>query len=599
MNDSLSLEKEHAAELAEQQRLVEARELYGKICEAAPADADAWHGLGVVNEELNDVMGALNCFNRAISLDPLLVGAYERAGNALVGLGQPMEAVECYWALANRMHDAHHVDQVQVALRRILALPVTLDGYRLAQVHQLLGVCHMTERENHEAVEDFQRALDLQPNDPQKYIFLSDALHSAGRFEEVVEVNRKLLQVKPRMSLAYSRIANAYERMRNTQQAMSFARKTLEVSPNNVDGIVILSKLARRAGKPEDALARLRKAGVGLTTEEDVREVQMELGHVLDSMGRHKEAFKAFRLGNNANLRTHSARECEDGAQVYLQRIADFQQWYSAERIAGWRGREPQDDLPSPVFFVGHPRSGTTLTETVLGAHADTIVTGESPLLSGMLHIVLDKIGNMDGMPEYLDNVAAEELTTLRSAYWDMADKWLGAGTRDKLLVHKHPLDVRHLGIVQRIFPESSVIMALRDPRDVCLSCFMQNFRANVAMWHFNDITQTARAYAAVMNLWLHYRSVIDLRWIETRYEDLVTDFEPTAKRLLDFIGLPWDESVTRYFETERNVTTPSYHDVATPIYSRAKGRWQRYGEDLAPILGILAPFVREFGYDE
>ncbi len=144
-------------------------------------------------------------------------------------------------------------------------------------------------------------------------------------------------------------------------------------------------------------------------------------------------------------------------------------------------------------------------------------------------------------------------------------------------------------------------MVALRDPRDACLSCFMQRFQLNDAMANFLDLAETARTYAAVMGLWLHYREALPLAWHEYRYEDLVEDFEGELRRVLDFIGAGWHDDVARYREKTGRpaVTTPSYGQVTRPLYKSAIGRWRAYRDELAPVLPTLEPLVAAFGYPE
>lgn len=128
----------------------------------------------------------------------------------------------------------------------------------------------------------------------------------------------------------------------------------------------------------------------------------------------------------------------------------------------------------------------------------------------------------------------------------------------------------------------------------------MQPFLLNQAMVNFLTLSNTARFYAAVMDLWRHYRAELDLSYIEVRYEDLVEQFEPEARRLVDFVGEPWSDKVLKYFEhaRKRNVRTPSYAAVASPIYSRSVGRWRHYAAQMEPVLEVLQPYIEEFGYE-
>jgi hypothetical protein len=145
------------------------------------------------------------------------------------------------------------------------------------------------------------------------------------------------------------------------------------------------------------------------------------------------------------------------------------------------------------------------------------------------------------------------------------------------------------------------VLVALRDPRDACLSCFMQRFQFSDAMANFLDLESTATAYEAVMALWLHYREALSAPWREYRYEDLVADFRGTLEGVLAFIGLAWHDDVLAYGERakEQVITTPSYRQVTRAIDPRAAGRWRRYRDELAPVLPRLRPLVRALGYGE
>jgi hypothetical protein len=140
----------------------------------------------------------------------------------------------------------------------------------------------------------------------------------------------------------------------------------------------------------------------------------------------------------------------------------------------------------------------------------------------------------------------------------------------------------------------------LRDPRDVVLSCFQQTFDMNAAMFEFLSLEGAARYYDAVMRLFAIYRQklLLDLHLI--RYEDLLGDFEGEIRRLLGFLGVPWDEAVRNYRETakKRLINTPSASQVVRPLYTSARGKWRNYRAQLEPVLPLLEPWVKAFGYD-
>jgi len=169
------------------------------------------------------------------------------------------------------------------------------------------------------------------------------------------------------------------------------------------------------------------------------------------------------------------------------------------------------------------------------------------------------------------------------------------------LLVDKLPLNLVDLGYANLLFPDARVLVALRDPRDVCRSCFMQHLQLNDSMINFCSLEQTVETYAAAMDLWLAYRDSLTVAWREVRYEDLVADFETVVRSLLSFIGLDWQEAVARYREnsTGRSVATPSYCQVTREIYRESIGRWRSYRQEVAAVSAKLSPYVAAFDYPD
>ena len=170
----------------------------------------------------------------------------------------------------------------------------------------------------------------------------------------------------------------------------------------------------------------------------------------------------------------------------------------------------------------------------------------------------------------------------------------------DRLLLDKLPLNLVETGLINVLFPDAKIIVALRDPRDVCLSCFMQGFDLNIGMVNFLWWERTVELYANVMDLWLHVREMLTLPFIEVRYEDTVRDLEGQARRMLDFLGLEWDDRVIRFYEAARKkaILTPSFAAVTKPVHTGAIGRWRNYAGPVERVAGTLQPYIKAFGYD-
>jgi hypothetical protein len=168
-----------------------------------------------------------------------------------------------------------------------------------------------------------------------------------------------------------------------------------------------------------------------------------------------------------------------------------------------------------------------------------------------------------------------------------------------KIFVDKLPLNAALLPLIYRLFPEARIVLALRDPRDVVLSCFQQRFGMNGAMYQLLRTDTAAAYYAAVMSLVDQSRRLLPLQMHQIRYEDVVAQFEVQIGSLLAFLDLPWDDAVRNHTETARRrvINTPSATQVVRPLYTSSVGKWRQYEPQLAPVLGALEPWVAAFGY--
>ncbi|HSO42372.1 MAG TPA: sulfotransferase [Rhodospirillales bacterium] len=204
------------------------------------------------------------------------------------------------------------------------------------------------------------------------------------------------------------------------------------------------------------------------------------------------------------------------------------------------------------------------------------------------------------GYPEALATLDAFDIEQLRRLYFHESARYVNppAGVR---LVDKMPLNTIDAGLIARLFPRAKLLLALRHPCDVVLSGFMQAFRPNPAMVQFETLETSAAFYAQVMDLWRQYERVLPLAVHRIRYEDLIADFEGETRRMLAFLGLPWDEAVLAYAERAKTkaIATPSYHQVVQPIYARSVGRWRNYRAAFTDVLPILGPSLAAFGYED
>ena len=175
----------------------------------------------------------------------------------------------------------------------------------------------------------------------------------------------------------------------------------------------------------------------------------------------------------------------------------------------------------------------------------------------------------------------------------------LPANSSPEFLLDKNPSPTAALHLFLRVCPQLKVIIALRDPRDVVISCFFQNLMLTAANANFLSLERTVKHYADLMDVWLRLRELGGFDWIESRYEEVVANLEAEGRRVTGFLGLSWHENQVAFREKTQGkfVFSPTFSEVAKPVYQRAVGRWQNYAEDLAPFQEKLDSYCRALGY--
>jgi hypothetical protein len=244
---------------------------------------------------------------------------------------------------------------------------------------------------------------------------------------------------------------------------------------------------------------------------------------------------------------------------------------------------------------MGFPRSGTTLVERILDTldALDSLEERET-----LVDLQRDFVIPRGGL-ESLAAMTSATQQSYRQAYRRRVSDWktLSPGVS---LIDKLPLNTMFLPLINRVFPDARVVFAIRDPRDVCLSCFMQNFTLNEAMAHFLDLELTVEYYVEVMETGLATLEMLPIKAHRVRYEDLVHEPEAECRALFEFLDLEWDPVVLDFHRHQkgRQIETPSYLQVSQPLYSSSIGRWRKYEDQMAPHLERLAPLVRRLGYN-
>ncbi len=320
-----------------------------------------------------------------------------------------------------------------------------------------------------------------------------------------------------------------------------------------------------------------------------------ELGALHDRLGNADSAISCFRQANRLVPGVPAAGDYETNKQIVeIRRLSTTcdRRWY-----ATWSQSEFQGDgRRCPVFVMGFPRSGNTLLDQMLDCHPELETHQEVPAL---WHVA-ERVNRMPGgYPHALATLGGAAVAALREEYFQVQ---LQAGqlSAERRLVDTNPLATIHIPLIQRLFPESAIVFTVRHPLDVCLSCFMHDFKLNDAMALFADLEDTARFYHDVMSLREQYDEVFGPRHRVVRYEDLIERAETELRNLCEFLQLVWDPAMLDFDVRARRrgrINTPSYAQVTEPIYRRARFRWSRYERHLSTAAEILSPWIKRWGF--
>ena len=462
-----------------------------------------------------------------------------------------------------------------------------------------LWLCLAELGQSERALEVARRALKLEPDNLTFINEFTVMLFNSGKIEESLEWAKRAVKMGPEGARSYVFIANCYEKLHRIDDALEANRLAQIASPQIKYLNFQEAKLIARNGDYERARDILQETSQAPGLQPELRtQIFGELGRILDKLKNYDQAYEAFAQSGHEAASNPRMQKFKLGYRPGL--INAYIKGLTEERLKKWKPEDLKDDSWTPVFLVGCPRSGTTMTEQVLAAHSVIRTTDEQPYLEHMRMEWARIVGANPDLGLMADRLDVKTILQLRKIYREKVEADQQSPIGSDIVIDKLPLNIMNIGLINLIFPEAKIIVALRDPRDACLSCFMQDFELNSAMIHFLALDRAVHFYTQVMGAWLHFRDIISLSHLTVRYEDTVQNLEFEAKRLMDYLDLDWEPGILQFHQRakERVIATPSYVAVTEPVHTRAIGRWKNYHRQFAPLLTELEPFLREFGYE-
>lgn len=468
------------------------------------------------------------------------------------------------------------------------------------ELHRAVARCAGAAGDVTAALRTIDAAVAIAPDRADLHGDRGQVLQIAGRDGDALAAYRRATALDPAFAPALYGAAQVHERMHRLDDAAEALAAAARVDPGSPYLRLYRATVDRRRGRAGEAQAGLEDLIADQPPDDVCWRAWYELAAVADAESAHDDAMLCLDAAKAVQLRAgaHLRADAEAHWRFFEAGFADVR----PADLAAWRSAAPAVavDGHRHAFLVGFPRSGTTLVEQVLAAHPAVAALDERELVSNTVDAARRLHPSEPTLAHVLRRLAPDELAALRRLYRTEAATLLGRDPGPGVLVDKQPLNLLYVPAISRLYPDGKLIVALRDPRDVVLSCYMQAWGLNRVTVGFTTLADAARVYARVMSAWLARRAAAPLDHVEVRYEDAVADLPGQARRLLALLGVPWDDRVLAFHERARTryVQTPSYAGVATPVHSRAVGRWRQYRPYLEPVLPTLEPFVRAFGYE-
>ena len=527
---------------------------YRRVLALQPGHIEAANNLGAVLVEMEDPEAGLQLLTDVLRARPGFAEAHCNAGNALLALEEFARAdaafreairlrpdyVEALEGRARCTQERHQLEEAEACARQALA------RQERPATWVLLGGIHAEQGYTEKAQAAYDRALELQHDLVSAWMGKGHLLMEIGKLDQAEACFQRALALEPAAT--------------PPRLALAQVRKT-------------------RPG--DDNFAALQDIAAGIADMPPTRAIPLHfaLGKCYDDLKRHDEAFPHFLAG--AGLKRQRLEYSAENNRLIVENLRRQFTPDTLRRLSG-----AGNPSATPIFVLGMPRSGTTLTETILASHPDVHGAGELP---DLLRLIGQELGEPAvGYPLSVQWMTPAHVTSLGDRY---VTQLMQRAPDSPRITDKMPANYLGLGMIHLMLPNAKIVHVRRNPVDTCLSGFTKLF--NRSQPHSYDLRELGRHYRDYLDIMAHWREVLPPgAFYELQYEDLVAHQEEESRKLLAYCGLEWNEACLTPHQTERTVKTASITQVRQPVYTSSVERWRVYEKFLGPLLDELAPVL-------
>ena len=543
-----------AIDLVNAQRFSEARAIFNKLNETETSDLRTLLNLGGIALALKEHVDAIYYYSRVCDLQP--------------------ENADYMLSLANALYNAGELGEASAILFKVIEI-----NPKMAAAYAKLGLMSNFVCEYEQAVEHFEKAIELKPSDPEPYFGIIVALKNTDRYEESYAYAKKLIRLQ-KSAGNYTSLSNVQKELGDLDEAIRSVQKAIELDDTYGYAYLNLSQLKKFTEDDMPFVRRTEKVLNKSMPAEFRATIEFALGKIYNDTKQWDNAFKHYRQGNAL------AREAIDPTTVYDRDLKSARKLFSKSLLQ--QKNLGGCDSEVPVFVIGMPRSGTTLIDQIISAHPEGGTVGESAEIGFIHSSMFSKHG---------DDADTQERGITQPVLEKYAQKYLdfeqGRNEGASRIVDKMPENYQSAGLIHLLFPNARIIHAVRNPLDTCLSCYFVYFQS--IPWAF-DLEWIAKRYRYYRRMMDHWKSVLPPGTIyDFSYDEVVANPESQIPALVDHVGLEWDDACMAFHQSQRAIRTASLWQARQPLYKSSSRRWVNY----APHIEALAKGLADYLDDE
>ena len=417
----------------------------------------------------------------------------------------------------------------------------------------------------YKAARIFDRALELEPNHQRALALKAEMMMQTRGLDQADATYRKLLSLNPQVAAYWLSYGHLLKTLGDADNAVAAIRTALALDPRNGSGWWSLADL-KGVGLFENDIGEMEAALERDEMPEEQRvALHFALAKALDGKGEFQRAIDQIERGSELRLQSGKTQhQAIVGGSAFIR--STFTRDFFEER-KGWG-----DPRPGPIFILGMHRAGSTLVEQILSSHSQIEGSEELFIITKFSNELVRDYPNQ-GRATTIEALKDDDFRSFARRYFEISSR--SRQTQRPFLTDKYPGNWKFVGLIHCMLPNARIIDVRRNPMDCCFANYFRYYGTTVN--HSFSQAGMARYYADYVTAMRHFDEVLPGRVHRLIHDDLVDDLEGQVRRLLDYVGVPFEENCLRFFETKRAVHTPSSEQVRQPINRKGFGRWRQY----------------------